>query len=365
MNREVTEPDRDPAAGDVASDRGRRSISGPALNLLLAATSILLTLLALELALRVYHGKLFDFSSQLTPLPNRSENPVAQYDSLLGWVPRPGVHQRAADEHWTVNEAGLRSNGSSLASFDGRPIVVVGDSFTFGDEVRDDETWPARLEALLDVPVLNGGVFAYGVDQAYLRATRLIETHDPAVVLLAFVSDDVSRSELMFYGGWKPYFAYEDGELVLRNVPVPSGAGPAADFAVVRRVLGYSYLCSALFSRIAERWWSIGMATRVHEDGNAIVVDLFERLASLARSRNTDFAVVALASSGRFAGNTRVAGVVEESRRRGIAVVDLVAEVERIPTDSVNVVYLERGHYTPRVNGLVAERIAAFLNERR
>jgi hypothetical protein len=49
-------------------------------------------------------------------------------------------------------------------------VLVVGDSFTFGDQVSDDETWPACLEATLHRGVDNGGVFGYGAAQALRRA---------------------------------------------------------------------------------------------------------------------------------------------------------------------------------------------------
>jgi hypothetical protein len=48
--------------------------------------------------------------------------------------------------------------------------VVVDDSFTFGDQVSDDETWPACLEATLHRGVDNGGVFGYVAAQALRRA---------------------------------------------------------------------------------------------------------------------------------------------------------------------------------------------------
>ena len=55
----------------------------------------------------------------------------------------------------------------------GAPILAVGDSFTFGDEVNDGQTWPAQLQLLTGRRVLNGGVSGYGFDQIVLRAEQL------------------------------------------------------------------------------------------------------------------------------------------------------------------------------------------------
>jgi hypothetical protein len=351
----------DTAAGPSGSNSGRAGAS-LVLNLLLALGSLFVVFLFLEFGLRIYHGRPFDFSSQLPPPPNRAETPAALYDDVLGWVPKPGMHEReGSDETWSVDDAGLRNNGDFTPSTGRPPIVAVGDSFTFGDEVFDPETWPARLEALLDTRVVNGGVFAYGVDQAYLRALELIETYQPSTVLLAFISDDLSRAELSFYAAWKPYFQFDGDTLALRNVPVPTGRAPLPRFGRLRDVVSRSYVLSALLRRVARSWWMYGQTERAHDDGDAVAIELFSRLDSLARSHGSRFAVIALGTNGRIGGNRRIGNVVMGARNRGVRVLDLVPEIEQIPADSVQVLFRARGHYSPPMNARVAARIATFL----
>jgi hypothetical protein len=365
MAREVSSPERDSgvAAGSKSPQR-RRGLAGLAQNALLAAFSIFSTLALLEITLRLYHGELTNFSSQLPPVPNRAANPAASYDALLGWVPRIGLFERSPDEKWTVTDAGLRSNGSTLVS-QKRSVVVVGDSFTFGDEVLDHETWPAQLEQRMQVPVLNGGVFAYGVDQAFLRAEQLLKTYHPQFVVLAFISDDISRAEFSFYSGWKPYFEYGAGELALRNVPVPQSEAVAPRYAMLRKVLSYSFLFSAVLSRAAPRWWSPSAIVRVHHDGESVAVDLFSRLQAMADSNDARLVVVALGTNGRISGNARTGNVVDQARRRGIDVLNLLPEVEQIPQDSEAVMFKPRGHYAPSMNARIAARIETHLNSLR
>jgi hypothetical protein len=243
--------------------------------------------------------------------------------------------------------------------------VVVGDSFTFGDEVNDGETWASQLQTLLGVSVLNGGVFGYGVDQAYLRARALMDAYHPAVVLLALISDDIVRTERSYYEAWKPYFEFQNGELVLRNVPVPTGSPPVPRLGNLRKALSYSYLCSAVLRRAARRWWLYGSTQRVHDDGENVTVELLHRLAAYARSRDARFAVVALGTNGRIGGNLRIPAVVEQARRRGIDVLDLVPEIEQMPPDTLDIMFLPRGHYSPLMNRRVAQRIAAYLDQGR
>ena len=60
--------------------------SHPTRNVLLALATTLLTLLVLEIGLRMYDGRLFELSSVTARPPARS----MQYDSQLGWIPSPG-----------------------------------------------------------------------------------------------------------------------------------------------------------------------------------------------------------------------------------------------------------------------------------
>ena len=74
------------------------------------------------------------------------------YHPRLGWIPSPGRFGSV----WTsnVDASSVRSNGRSISTAS-RPVLAVGDSFTFGDEVEDGETWAAHLEAILNTRVLN------------------------------------------------------------------------------------------------------------------------------------------------------------------------------------------------------------------
>lgn len=78
---------------------------------------------------------------------------------------------------------------------DERRIVMVGDSFTFGDFVEDDETLPAQLEARLAcagaIRVINAGVGGSTIDtQAHMVERSLVL--EPDLVVLTFYENDVA-----------------------------------------------------------------------------------------------------------------------------------------------------------------------------
>lgn len=322
--------------------------------LILAAASICLTLFGLELALRIYHGKVFHFQS-LIPQP-RTTVGAPSYHPRLGWIPLGD----------NIDSAGLRSNGGSIPTT-GRPILLVGDSFTFGDEVEDGQTWAAHLERTLNKRVLNGGVDAYGVDQAFLRAELLLDSFDPDVVILSFISDDISRTEYSYFrfgGGWKPYFSYTDGSLALRNVPVPQVIPPLRSrrFQTLHDALSYSFLANTVLVRTIPEWWeNVFINARVHDAGESVSVELLSRLDRLTRNRKGRFIAVTLATNGRIGNNSRLPNVVKRAREQGVEVLDLSTEMLKRESAEFQGLFRPLGHYSPEMNRWVGERIARFL----
>jgi hypothetical protein len=322
--------------------------------LILAAISVCLTMLGLELAVRIY------FQSWTVGLQNRVGRMA--YHLRLGWIPRPG--RFGSDWTSNVDASSIRSNGGSISTAS-RPILAVGDSFTFGDEVEDSETWAAHLETILNKRVLNAGVGAYGIDQAFLRAELLLDQYDPDIVILSFISDNINRTEYSYYPygrGWKPYFAYEGGSLILRNVPVPQEPVPRGSRSsqTLRRVLGYSILANTVLDRIARQW----VIERIYHDGDNVSVDLLVRLDGLTKGRRGQFMAIALATNGRIGDNARLPNLVKRAREKGVTVLDLSAKMLKLEPSQLQNLFMPGGHYSPAMNRLVAEQIAAFLHER-
>jgi hypothetical protein len=149
------------------------------------------------------------------------------YHPTRGWALRPNLRDVPAFPGKTVssNSRGLR--GKREYTLD-KPagvtrIVVLGDSFTFGEDVSDDEAWPSRLEALMPATeVLNLGVHGYGHDQMLLYLKEEGLRYRPDVVVVGFLPDDMERNVVAFRDYAKPRFVLEDGRLELTNVPVPT-----------------------------------------------------------------------------------------------------------------------------------------------
>ena len=153
------------------------------------------------------------------------------YDDLMGWTVGPS--RRSANGLYYSSSEGIRAphEDVSFAELTEKTrIALVGDSYTFGEDVAYEDTWGFLLENALgsEIQVLNFGVPGYGVDQAYLRYEKDVRKWKPKVVIFSFIAHDVERTMTVYtslnYPGWnmpfsKPRFILRDGDLKKLNVP--------------------------------------------------------------------------------------------------------------------------------------------------
>src|SRR5690606_2816732 len=123
-----------------------------------------------------------------------------------------------------------------------------GDSFTFGDEVGDDDTWAVALERALAehgiaAEVLNFGVNGYGTDQAYLRWRRDGRRFAPDVVVYGFQPENALRNLNVFRA---LYFAATDMPLQKPRFLLEGGADDRALRAIGQPTIAPRDMLAAL-----------------------------------------------------------------------------------------------------------------------
>lgn len=266
---------------------------------------VLFTLFLLEVAVRVVDGRqLFTLRNWVTEsLERNTETHSARYDARLGWSGKPNLNIKGIDLNdpnipdmsdvvVTTDERGFRSTGDQSGLDPELPaIVTIGDSFTWGSEVSDHETYPAHLQSLLRRPVVNAGYGGWGTDQMWMRMQEIAESMDPALIVLSPLTNDVLRNAFRRYGrAFKPYFDFEGDELVLRNVPVPRNSTDARDIGVLQSWFGRFYLATfvARAFGLEETWINRNRLTdRVHsnEQSVAIACQLLKKTAEFSRTR--------------------------------------------------------------------------------
>src|SRR5262249_28500724 len=207
--------------------------------LILTISTVCLTLLACEIALRVWDGvsllNLSDFRRRGDPRFEARE--TVRYDPVVGWTLRDNF---ARPDLHTVAFGIRRSSVGQIAPRPGH-ILAVGSSFTQGFEVADGQTWPAQLERQIGQPVDNAGTPGYGVDQTVPRAEQLVSAMRPRVLLLGLTRQNIEwTARAVNWGRPKPFFTVEDGTLRAHNSPAPR---PSADpWEPVKSFAGYSHL---------------------------------------------------------------------------------------------------------------------------
>ncbi len=188
------------------------------MNFGLVVVSVLFALALVEVGLNFYAGRVAGSESM--------DPGLLRYDPRLGWRLTPGwqgTHRHADYEvQYAITAAGLRADPDVGAA---PTDLVIGDSFTFGLGVADDETFVSHLNRAAGGRFLNAAVPGYATDQALLLLPELLSSYRPQrVILVVYLGNDFFDNALPFplqaaYG--KPYFELADGELLLRNQPVP------------------------------------------------------------------------------------------------------------------------------------------------
>ena len=109
-------------------------------NILLLSVSCLVSLVLLEVGLRIFT------EFPITELSNRVPDPILGY--------------RYSTSLKDIDESGFRNPPGHAAN-----IAALGDSHTYGVNVASEQTWPAQLGRLLQRNVYNYGVGSYAGSQ--------------------------------------------------------------------------------------------------------------------------------------------------------------------------------------------------------
>ena len=266
--------------------------------LLLLLGSIIVSLVIAELVVRDYKvGMKNMIRVKGGGLISHHFKGLYSYDKELGWIPSSNKRIKKWGGYVQTLDYGISSNGNNIKEEKELLVLAVGGSFVFGDEVEDNETWPAILESLIGHKVLNGGVSSYGLGQTVLRAEKLIDIYNPDVLIISFISDSINRLSLSVrHGVPKPYFLIENDKLVLKNTPVPFIKHRKLD--LFRKMFGYSHLVHKLMSAYFPNYWWKGTMYEFRQIRNnkmEIAKKLFCRLAKYSGSKKR---IIILVQSG-------------------------------------------------------------------
>jgi hypothetical protein len=225
--------------------------------LLLLLVSTLLTLLVLEVAVRLLRRGQGGGKEEAEILR------YTEYDPILGWRKIPGTrvvyNRREYQVEVAINGLGLRDPERGYDAPAGTPrILALGDSFIEGYSVSLPQTATQLLESSLasagcPAEVINAGTAGYSTDQELLFYQTEGHRYSPRIVLLFFHYNDVIYNDRQeYFGTPKPVFEMGEGPLCIHRLPVRSRSPDTAASPATERDRGSP---SALLEWIRERLW--------------------------------------------------------------------------------------------------------------
>lgn len=157
---------------------------------------------------------------------------LGEKDPLLGHRLRAGAHSRTRTPEFTVeyrtNADGWRDETLYDRQAAAPRLLVLGDSFTFGEGVDEGQIFPRLLERGrqqqgTEIEVVNAGVPGYDTRREVLLLERLLERYRPDAVLIVWVPNDLFTNRPL---------GPEAGNTPSEGTPSES---PSADIVTVRQ----------------------------------------------------------------------------------------------------------------------------------
>ena len=199
--------------------------------LLAASLATVVALAVAEVAFRWHKRRTFD-----DKFPEWTENlVVVPGPQVFAFKPHAtGVFPGSVDMKRTfpyrTNAHGLRDRDRPAKAPGTTRVLVIGDSYTWGYAVAEDEAYPQVAERLLrergrpDIEVINGAIPDYNSRQERQLLEQLIPLYAPDQVFLAYVVNDAEPSTAMpnnpeeTYRHSRSWFLTEAAERLNRKV---------------------------------------------------------------------------------------------------------------------------------------------------
>lgn len=317
---------------------------------------------------------------------------VNRFSARYGWANVPGgrgTHGGNQVAFNSIGARGVRELGQGVPE-GALLLACYGESFTFGSEVDDPDTWPARLALTAEgaLEVLNLGVGGWGTDQALLRFRDTVDELAPDVVLMGLLSENIARnlnrlrpvySPETLLPMVKPRFVLVDGVLELLPHPYATeidlyraacdgslGIEMAPHEYWAPDVSSWSNVVEAVKSNLHKQrltqWWRLWNDPQ--GEPYRLTLALLEAFHHEAVAAGVRFAgVILFPTRGDLSREQgRLTTLMEDLRARDIPYLELyplVRERQKRGEPTLR----EKGHFTPETNAEVAGAVWTWLAE--
>ena len=312
--------------------------------------------------------------SERPKVVNLREESHCQYDEELGWINKPDT--TLADFYGpglsiSINHNGLRGLQDFDPDSQHYKIICLGDSFTLGYGVGDQQTIPHHLQQQLieGTQVANMGQGGYSIGQSWLWLKRIGPELKPNLVVCIFIPEDFRRlaTNRTANGYSTPQFDVIEGRVEVSNIPVP----PKLDAGTY--LPGHVQFLSTLKKHSSLARGIEGLASSERSDSDADDEVLFcglmvlKSIAQECQTMNSKLVVVLTptlsdANDPTFGARYKTCSNVMAAflQREQIPFLDLLSEFDGRQIGSV---YLDEAfhHYNSNGNQLVANKLVEWL----
>lgn len=369
--------------GTVATDRNR----------LFAAISVVLgVLLALGIAewgLGMYFQRI---QSQSMEPGFMRYHPQFGWSLSPGWTGQHSHYDYQATYHLGLDGFRLQPSVENSTSGDFADVAVLGDSFTFGLGVEDDETFTSVLNRQGTAAFKNYGVPGTSTDQHLLLLNQIARSDPPdAALLIIYLPNDILDNTLEYplqAEQAKPLFTVNGGRLELGNVPVPRAAKPAMlrsttmgsivlnGIDIEQGPLSGTQIGRMIETVVGSRAYDPAELRPVLARNLEPALDLFSALlremASVANGSQTRLTIALLPGRDAMVNDAGISHHYQDYLRQeilGLAdrldvdAIDLMTDIAAQPVGDIQSLFFPNdGHLTPQGHRFVAESIARHFN---
>lgn len=336
-------------------------------NVLVIVGSFLSCLVLLELVLRLY--SLFFFPKMMV------------LDDKLGWRHAANVSRVFVNEHGDnalviQNAHGRRGPFRDLTHRERKfRVLVLGDSFTEGVQVGEQDLFTAQLERNLpDVEFINAGVGGYGTIQEYLFLASEGLKYSPDLVLLMFFENDLSDNCLPYYPGFgpRPYATVSSGGVrIIEELDSSEFRKFLLPAPFQLTLNAHSYLYYYLNSRIYHRLGAEAMRQAQREDmrktsdsdRKRVFSSVLNQMSELLGSRKIGLLVTVIPKREDLTKGkkTIVEGIANLCRDREVTHLSLLERFTHEYASGQDLYFQEDMHWTKKGHRIAAEEIGSHL----
>jgi hypothetical protein len=164
------------------------------------------------------------------------------YNYYLGWDKKPQKKNYDILDNkkifYSIDKKGFRFSNNKKKK---NTIVTFGDSYTFGRQVNDNETWQELICNKKKIFISNYGVGNYGLDQAYLKYKKTKLSKNTKIVIFGIVPETICRIQSCWknyleFGnihGFKPFCKIINNKFLIFKNPLK----PSANFSKLIKVV--------------------------------------------------------------------------------------------------------------------------------